>query len=120
MRQWFLIGAAALHTVFMISELFPWSLPALLRMASKKLPSGEPFTPAQQKLVAAVVRNAGIYNGIVAGGLCWAAFVGDSATDVARVMLTGAVVAGVFGTATLRSPVPAFQAAVGIIGLILV
>jgi len=35
-------------------------------------------------------------------------------------MLLGAAVAGIFGTATLKSPVTAVQAAVGIIGLILV
>jgi uncharacterized membrane protein len=118
--RWFLIGAAGLHVAFMMFEFFPWSLPVLLRIVSKKLPSGEPLTVAQQKLVATVVHNAGIYNGIVAGGLVWAAFGGPSAIDVARVMLIGAVVAGVFGTITLRSPVTAVQAAVGIVGLILV
>jgi uncharacterized membrane protein len=117
--QWFLIGAAALHIFFMIAELFPWSAPALLRIASKRLPSSESFTSAQQKLVATIVHNAGIYNGIVAGGLLWAAFGGDSAIDVARVMLMGAAIAGAFGTATLKSPVTAVQAAVGIVGLLI-
>jgi uncharacterized membrane protein len=103
----------------MAAELFPWSLPVLLRVASKKLPDGEPFTATQRKLVATIVHNAAIYNGIVAGGLLWAAFGGSSATGVARVMLMGAAVAGVFGTATLKSPVTAVQALVGIIGLFL-
>ncbi len=67
--KWFLVAAAALHVFFMMSELFPWSLPAVLRIASKKLPTAEPFTDAQRKLVAGVVHNAGIYNGIFAGGL---------------------------------------------------
>ena len=117
--SWFLIGAAGLHLLFMAAELFPWSLPVLLRVASKKLPDGEPFTATQRKLVATIVHNAAIYNGIVAGGLLWAAFGGSSATGVARVMLMGAAVAGVFGTATLKSPVTAVQALVGIIGLFL-
>jgi uncharacterized membrane protein len=117
--HWFLFGVAGLHALFMIAEFFPWSLPLLLRLASKKLPEGEPFTLAQQTLVASVVHNAGIYNGIVAGGLFWAALGGDSATAVARVMLIGAAAAGVFGTATLKSPVSAFQAVVAIVGLIL-
>jgi uncharacterized membrane protein len=116
--EWFLIGAAALHILFMISELWPWSLPAALRIASKKLPSGESFTHAQQELIAAIVHNAGIYNAIVAGGLLWAAFTGTSASDLARVMLIGAAVAGGFGTLTLKSVVPAVQAVVGIAGLI--
>jgi putative membrane protein len=128
--QCFLIGAAGLHAFFMIFELFPWSVPFSLQIANKKLPnlpSDEPFTAAQeellaarQKLLATIVHNAGIYNGIVAGGLFWAAFAGGSATDVARVMLIGAAVAGAFGTATLKSAATAVQAAVGIIGLILV
>lgn len=116
--KWFLIAAAGLHALFMIAELFPWSFPKLLQATSKKLPKGEPFTAAQQNLVATVVHNAGIYNGILAGGLLWAALGG--ATDVACVMLMGAAVAGVFGAVTLKSPVPAVQAAFGIIGLILI
>ena len=117
--HYFLVGAALLHVFFMVSELFPWRLPVLLRLASKKLPEGEPFKDAQQELVATIVHNAGIYNGIVAGGLFWAAFGGDPAREVARVMLCGAAVAGAFGTATMRSPVTALQAVVGVVGLIL-
>jgi uncharacterized membrane protein len=118
--MYFLIGAAGLHALFMVAELFPWQLPALLRKASKGLPRGEPFTSAQQMLVATIVHNAGIYNGIIAGGLLWAAFRGQPAIEVGGVMLFGALVAGVFGTATMRSPVPAVQAVVGFIGLILI
>src|SRR6476619_3087767 len=116
--HWFLIVAAALHAFFMLGELLPWEAPLVLRRASEKL-KGEPFSPEQQRLVAAIVRNAGIYNGILAGGLFWAAFAGAGATEVARVLLIGATVAGVFGTVTLRSPLPAVQALVGIIGLLL-
>jgi Protein of unknown function (DUF1304) len=121
----FLLGAAALHALFMVCELFPWRLPILLRVVGKKLPElpapekGR-FTDAQRMLVANIVRNAGIYNAIVAGGLFWAAFSGDSAADVARVLLAGAAVAGIFGTVTLRSPITAIQAFVGIIGFFLV
>jgi hypothetical protein len=42
--RWFLLGAAGLHVAFMMFELFPWSLSVLLRIVSKKLPSGESFT----------------------------------------------------------------------------
>lgn len=119
--SWFLIGAGLLHTAFMFCELFPWPLPVLLRLlAKKRLPDGEEFTSTQQNLVATIVHNAGIYNGIVAGGLFWAAFAGDAATDIAHVLLIGAGVAGVFGTATLKSPLTVVQALVGIIGFFLV
>ncbi|MEM9155462.1 MAG: DUF1304 family protein [Cyanobacteria bacterium P01_F01_bin.33] len=118
--SWFLIGVGVLHTVFMLCELFPWQHPIFLHLASKKLPQEEKLTSAQQTLVATIVHNAGIYNAIVAGGLFWAAFRGDMAVDVARVLLIGATVAGVFGTATLKSPLTAVQAIVGIIGLFIV
>jgi putative membrane protein len=114
--KFFLIGAGLLHVLFMLAELFPWRLPALLRTASKGLPKGERFTNAQQALVATIVHNAGIYNGIVAGGLFWAAFRETPANEVARVMLLGAFAAGIFGTATLKSPVTALQAVIGVIG----
>jgi uncharacterized membrane protein len=117
---WFLIGAAALHACFMLCELFPWSKPVLLRIVSKKLPEGEKFTAAQTTLVATIVHNAGIYNSIIAGGLLWAAVMGDPAILVARVLLIGAAVAGAFGTATLKSPLTAIQAIVGIVGFFLV
>jgi len=126
----FLLGAAGLHALFMVFELFPWSTPLSLKLASNKLPkfpAAPPLTAAQgdaldarQRLTATVVHNAGIYNGIVGGGLSWAALAGTSAIDVAWVMLIGAVVAGAFGTATLKSGVTAIQALVGIVGLVLV
>lgn len=118
--KWFLIGIAALHAAFMLCELFPWSFPVLFRMVSKKLPKGQEWTGSQRTLVATIVHNAGIYNAILAGGLFWAAFVGDPARDVARVLLIGAAVAGIFGTATLKSPITALQAFLGIIGFALV
>lgn len=130
MMRLFLLGAAALHAFFMVCELFPWSTPLSLQLASgtlPKLPASHPLTAdqetvfaARQRLTATAVHNAGIYNGIVAGGLLWAALAGTSAIDVAWVMLIGATVAGVFGTVTLKSGVTAAQALVGIVGLVLV
>jgi putative membrane protein len=116
----FLVIVAALHAFFLIAELFPWSCPTALRLATKKLPAGELFTTAQEKLVAGVIHNAGIYNGIVAGGMLFSALNWPSAVDVAIVMLVGATVAGVFGLATLKSPLAAVQAVFGVIGLVLI
>jgi putative membrane protein len=115
----FLIFAAALHAVFMLGELLPWEVPFILQKLSEKRLKEGPFSKCQRKLVAAIVHNAGIYNGIVAGGLFWAAYAGVTATDVARILLIGATVAGLFGTLTLKSPLTALQALVGIIGLLL-
>jgi len=74
------------------------------------------FTDQQQLLLAGIVHNAGIYNAILAGGFLWATCPGVS-TDVARVMLIGAVIAGIFGAGTLKTWVPGLQVVVGAIGL---
>src|SRR5262245_61711361 len=44
----FLIGAAVLHAFFMVAELFPWRMPFLLRIVSRKLPLNERFTDVQR------------------------------------------------------------------------
>ena len=125
--------AAAVHALFLLVEMFPWPYPLLLKKVSKDLedvpgPRGESegrkWTRAQQPLVATIVQNAGIYNGILAGGLLWSAWTlnmtldVDPARAVARVLLAGAAVAGIFGTATLKSKATAGQAILGIPGLI--
>ena len=71
-------------------------------------------------MVATIVHNAGIYNGILAAGLFWAALTGESANDVARVLLAGAAIAGIFGTVTMKSVPTAVQAVLGIIGLLII
>lgn len=124
----FLLVVAALRATFMAGELFPWSSPALLQKLSRSLPQvvGADLSPEgkwtehQQTLVASIVRNAGIYNAILAGGLIWAAWPETPNRDVARVLLAGAAVAGVFGTLTLKSPFTALQAVLGIVGLALI
>jgi putative membrane protein len=114
----FLFVAGLLHAGFLFAEMFPWSNPYLLCLVSSNFHHHRvSFSGDQLELVSIVVHNAGIYNGIVAGGLFWAAS-GKASMDVARVMLMGAVVAGVFGAATL-APATAVQAIVGIIGLVL-
>jgi uncharacterized membrane protein len=116
---WFVIALAALHGLFMMCELFPWSSPVLLRLISRRLPKHQEWTAAQGALVATIVHNAGIYNAILAGGLLSAVFRHHPGGDVTRVMCAGAAVAGIFGTVTLKSPLTALQALLGFIGLVL-
>jgi uncharacterized membrane protein len=118
--SWLLIIVAALHALFSFCELYPWSFPILLRKLSEKHLKGHPWSAPQQTLVTTIVHNAGIYNAILAGGLLWAAFAGGSGLDVARILLIGAVVAGMFGTVTLRSWLTAFQAGLAIFALAVV
>jgi hypothetical protein len=118
----FLFVVAALHAGFTVCELFPWPLPVLLKVASTKLPDlsdGNKWTSPQRQLVATIVHNAGIYNAILTGGFVWAALTIPVAHEMAQFLLAGAVVAGVFGTVTLKTFVPAIQAIFGGIGLIL-
>jgi putative membrane protein len=118
MIKGYVFAAGLLHFTFMFLELIPWKLPFAIQWTTGDLPS---FTPDQQHFVRGIVQNAGIYNGIVAGGLIYAAYAGTPAADVARVLLIGAAVAGVFGALTLKKPyLPALQALVGAIGAILV
>lgn len=114
-----LLAAALVRLAFLAAEMFPWGEPLLLALVSKKLPGNAAFHDGQKKLVATIVHNAAIYNGILAGGFLYAAWAGSAANDVARVLLMGATAAGIFGTITLRSPATAVQAAVGIAGLCL-
>jgi len=103
------------HAVFMILEMVPWSNPYLLRrMIDKKL-AGNSFTPDQNTFVANIVKNAALYNGIVAAALFWAAYTQER--ELARVLLTGVTAAGVFAAVTL-SPAAWAQAVLGMIGII--
>ena len=115
--KWFLAMAATLHAAFMAVELYHWDHPFVLNLVSEKLKKGIPPIGPQLDLLTTVVHNAGIYNGIVAGGLFWAAS-GKASLDVARVMLMGAVAAGIFGAVTIHWPT-GIQAVVGITGLFL-
>ncbi len=108
-----LLGIALLHLGFMLAELLPWRISFVLQKTLDKLPK-EPLSPNQVELVANVVKNAGVYNGIVAGGLFYCAYAGD--LGAARVLLIGVVAAGIFGAFTLKSAIPAVQALLGLFG----
>ncbi len=124
---WLMLGVI-LHVALMGFETLPPSSPLLLRLVSKRklkslaeelaLPqtpvTAGTFTPTQQTLVSNIVKNAGIYNGIVAAVLFAAAYTGDR--DVVRVLLAGITVAGAFGGMTL-SPGAWAQAVFGAVGL---
>ena len=113
---------AAVHGLFMLAELLPWSFPKALALASAPVLKAAPFAPVQKDLVAAVVHNAGVYNAILTGGFVWAAVLWsghrvEPAAELARVLFTGAAVAGAFGSVTLKSKPAAGQALLGIAGL---
>jgi uncharacterized membrane protein len=110
-----LILIGAVHLYLMYREMVPTAGPALLSGLIDKRLAGQTFTPDQKKFVANIVRNAGVYNGIVAATLFWAAYTQER--EVTRVLLTGIMVAGVFGARTL-SPLAWCQAGAGLIGIV--
>ena len=77
------------------------------------------FSDRQLTLVSTIVKNAGMYNLVLAMGLAWAAWRGRAARELALVLLTGVTVVGLFGTVTL-GPSVAVQASLGLLGVILV
>ena len=113
-----MLVAAGLHLGFVLGEMLPWHCPFILKkvIANKSLT----YSADQLKLVATIVRNAGIYNLIMTAGLLWTVcpdsfgwLLEPSAVKAVRCFfLSGAVVAGVFGL-TL-SPITIVQAIVGL------
>jgi uncharacterized membrane protein len=121
--SWYLAVAALLHAVFMYGEMFPWSLPRVLKLTVRKWPEQEKFSKTQQEMVSTTMHNASIYNAVLAGALLWAALHGPAGAETGRMLLVGVAVAGAFGTATLKLPAragSAIQAVVGIVGLFVV
>ena len=115
--------ALLLHLAFMLGEMFPWHQPKILAGKLKK--DGIELDDRQQRLVATIVRNAGIYNFILVAGFFWSCFpslfgpIDESAVKMIRTFFfSGAVVAGLFGLTLSRFT--AIQAGVGLAGLIAV
>src|SRR5215470_13359120 len=104
-------AAVVLHAGFMLGELLKWSFPFLLG----KLTDEETWSGSHKTFLVNIVHNAGIYNGIVASGLFWAAYAANNTgRDFAVVLLIGAVVAGIFGTVTLKNGLVAIQSLVAV------
>jgi hypothetical protein len=121
------VVAAILHLCFAMGEMFPWQCPvilgALLRSLRRK--KNVEFTGEQLRLTATIVRNAGIYNVIVAAGFLGLIFPGEIGfpSDPAALkpfecfFFGAALVAGLFGLTLSRATL--IQAIVGALGLYL-
>lgn len=95
------LSIGLLHVVIMVFELYPWSRPRMMQRVLKKWPRKLDLSENDEHLVAMIVHNAGIYNGIVAAGLFATVWVGAEAFPIQIVLLVGVVVAGLFGAVTL-------------------
>src|SRR5215475_8360516 len=101
---------ALLHLYFLVLEMFLWETPFGLRTFGLT-----PEFAAASKTLAA---NQGLYNGFLAAGLAWAAFLGSS--TIAAFFLGCVIVAGVFGGFTASRKIFWVQATPGIVALALV
>jgi len=108
-----------LHIAIMVGELYPWEHPWIMVRVLDKWPQPLDLPVNETHLVAMIVHNAGIYNGIVGAGLFASASVGPAAFSAQVALLAGGVVAGLFGAKTL-SVVTIGQAVLSAIALAVV
>jgi len=109
-----------LHSGLMAGELFRWCRPFILGIVlDQRQPIFADMSSKEYCFLTSVVHNAGVYNGIVAAGLFATLWAGPSALPVQVALLSGGIVAGVFGAATL-APATIVQAVLGAIALFIV
>lgn len=114
------VGAIALlHLVFMAGELLPWGAPKIMKVVLGKWPRTLDLSVNDRHLVAMIVHNAGVYNGIVAAGLFATLWAGAGSHVVQMALLGGGMVAGLVGSATL-SWATVLQAVAGAVALYVV
>src|SRR5262245_49762742 len=100
---------AVLHLYFLVLEMFLWTKPFGLRTFG--------LTPEFAAASRALAANQGLYNGFLAAGLLWGAFLGSGA--ISTFFLGCVIVAGVFGAITVSRKIFWVQAVPGIIALAL-
>jgi putative membrane protein len=101
-----------LHVFFLVIEMFLWEKPYGLRAFGNSAQAA-----AATKVLAA---NQGLYNGFLAAGLFWGAYLGAAGTHVKIFFLLCVVVAGIYGAATANRKILFMQALPAAIGLVLV
>ena len=99
-----LVGLVALlHVYFLVLEMFLWDQPIGLRVFR--------MTPENAATTKVLAMNQGLYNGFLAAGLTWGAWLGPDGESITLFFLGCVVFAGVFGAATVSSRVLWIQAA---------
>jgi len=96
-----LVGlVAALHTWFLILEMFLWTKPIGLKTFS--------MTAEEAEASATLAANQGLYNGFLVAGLLWGLLA--KKRDVVIFFLFCVIVAGVYGAATAKFSILFVQA----------
>jgi putative membrane protein len=92
-----LIGVAliaALHFYIMILESFLWTTPRGLKAFQ--------MTPEKAEITAPLAKNQGLYNGFLAAGLAWGAYLGAEGSSIQLFFLGCVFVAGIVGAITAK------------------
>lgn len=93
---------AAIHVYILWLEMFQWDTPR-----GRKVFGMTPEFSAASKTLAA---NQGLYNGFLAAGLVWSAFLGAAGRPIAIFFLCCVIVAGLYGAATASRKILYVQA----------
>ncbi len=105
-----LVGlVAALHTWFLILEMFLWTHPIGLKTFA--------MTAEVAAASATLAANQGLYNGFLVAGLLWGLL--SKKRDVVIFFLSCVIVAGVYGAATAKFSILFIQALPAALALVL-
>jgi putative membrane protein len=105
---------ALLHVWILVLEMMLWDRPLGMRIFR--------MTPERAAATKVLAMNQGLYNGFLAAGLTWGAWLGSEGEPIVLFFLGCVVMAGIFGAATVGRRilwVQAFPAAVGIVLVLL-
>ena len=102
------------HAAFMFIEMFPWDRPFVFNLVRLK------FHPQleNEKVAAAIVHNAGLYNGFIAVGLVFCALNSHGVFHARLFFLSCAIVAGIFGAVTLTPKTLLMQTVPALVALV--
>lgn len=103
---------AALHVGFLVLEMFLWTKPLGRRVFG--------LAPEVMRASAPLAASQGLYNGFLAAGLLWGAWLGPQGFEIKVFFLGCVIVAGVFGALTAKRSILFFQGLPGAIALALV
>jgi putative membrane protein len=103
---------ALIHVAIAAVEIFFWETPVIYERLG--------FTAEVAHQVAAIVQNAGLYNGFIAAGLLWSLFTENHALQTKTFFLVCVLIAGIFGGITLSPNTLILQSFPALLALILV
>jgi putative membrane protein len=104
--------AALIHIAISVVEIFFWETPVIYERLG--------FNADIAHQVAAIVQNAGLYNGFIAAGLLWGIFTQNHPLQTKTFFLICVLIAGIFGGITLSLNTLILQSLPALLALILV